>query len=129
MKCYFAHPITIYGTSKEKILEKIIQNNFNCLPSEVINPNSSYNESMYKVKGMKHFLDLVDSCDILIIYPFEDGTIGAGIVKEALRAIDTGKRIYQINTLTFEIIEIHSLKKCLSVIQTRNKIKKIRKTL
>ncbi len=92
----------------------------------ILNPNSEYHECQYKLKGMDYFLTLVDECDALVIYPFEDNTIGTGIAKEAQRALDTNKRVYQINVETFEMEEIFHLKNCLTVEETRNKIKAIK---
>ncbi len=126
MKYYFAHPISIYNTRKEGVLIDMINRTTFLSNPWVLNPNSEYHECQYKLKGMDYFLTLVDECDALIIYPFEDGTIGAGIVKEALRAIDKKKRIYQIDPKTFEMEEIWALKNCLTVEETRAKLKEIK---
>lgn len=128
MKYYFAHPISIYNTRKESVLIDMINRTTFLSNPWVLNPNSEYHENQYKLKGMDYFLTLVDECDALIIYPFEDGTIGAGIVKEALRAIDKGKRIYQIDPKTFDMEEIFVLKNCLTVEETRNKLKQLKET-
>jgi len=126
MKYYFAHPISIYNTRKEGALIDLI-NKTNFLGNPwVLNPNSEYHEHQYKLKGMEYFLWLVDECDALIIYPFEDGAIGAGIVKEALRAIDKGKRIYYIDPKTFELEEIFKLNNCLTVEETRERLKQLK---
>lgn len=127
MKYYFAHPITIYNTYKERVLIDMIRNcNFFSNP-EVINPNSDYHEDRYKKEGMDYFTSLVDICDVLVYYPFEDGTIGAGVVKEICRAKDKGKRVFAINPLSFEITELfNELKNCLTVEETRDKIKQIK---
>ena len=123
MKLYFAHPISIYNTRKESVLlDMITKTSFLSYP-EVLNPNSQYHECQYKIKGMDYFLNLVDSCDALIIYPFEDGYIGAGIVKEALRAIDSKKRVYYINPKDFSIEEVFKLSNCLTVEETRERLK------
>ena len=126
MKYYFAHPISIYNTKKEKVLFEMLSSSLLLTDPIIVNPNSEYNEAQYKLKGMDYFLGLVDECDALIIYPFEDGTIGAGIVKEALRAIDNKKRIYQIDPKTFEMEEIFKLKNCLTVEETRAKLKELK---
>ena len=112
MKYYFAHPISIYNTRKEGVLIDMIHKTTFLSNPLVLNPNSEYHECQYKLKGMDYFLSLVDECDALIIYPFEDNTIGAGIAKEALRAFENKKRVYQIDAQTFEIQEIFELKNC-----------------
>lgn len=126
MKYYFAHPISIYNTRKEGVLIDMIHKTTFLSNPLVLNPNSEYHECQYKLKGMDYFLSLVDECDALIIYPFEDNTIGAGIAKEALRAFENKKRVYQIDAQTFEIQEIFELKNCLTVDETRAKLKEIK---
>lgn len=126
MTYYFAHPISIYNTRKEGVLMDMISRTTFLSNPCILNPNSEYHECQYKLKGMDYFLELVDECDALIIYPFEDNTIGAGIVKEALRAIDKGKRVYQIDAKTFDMEEIFVLKNCLTVDETRAKLKNIK---
>lgn len=126
MKIYFAHPISIYNTRKESVLIDMIGKTSFLTYPEVLNPNSEYNECQYKKLGMDYFKSLVDSCDALIIYPFEDGYIGAGIVKEALRAIDSKKRVYYINPMTFSIEEIFKLTNCLTVEETRERLNQLK---
>ena len=125
MKIYFAHPINIYNTFKENHLVLFITDYFR--GSEIVNPNSIKNEEGYRKEGMEYFLKMVDECNCLIIYPFEDNTIGAGIVKEALRASDANKTIYQINPKDWSIRKIEKLENCLSVEETRKKLKEITK--
>ncbi len=126
MKYYFAHPVTIYNTRKESVLiDMISRTNFLSNPL-VINPNSEYHAHKYKIHGMDYFLTLVDECDALIIYPFEDGSIGAGIAKEALRAFEKFKRVYQIDPKTFSMEEIFNLKNYLTVEETRKKIEELK---
>ena len=127
MKYYFAHPVSIYNTKKESVLIDMIRNTSFLSNPLVVNPNSEYHEQFYKKEGMDYFLKLVDECDAVVIYPFEDGTIGAGIVKEALRAVDSGKRVYQIDPVTFSMEEIFKLKNCLTVEDTRTKLKELKK--
>lgn len=127
MKYYFAHPITIYNTRKEGVLIDMINKTTFLSNPWVLNPNSEYHECQYKLKGMDYFLNLVDECDALIIYPFEDNAIGAGIAKEALRALHSKKRVYMIDAKTFEMYEIWELNNYLTVEETREKIKSIKK--
>ena len=126
MKYYFAHPITIYNTKKEHVLIDLIRYCPFFSNPDIVNPNSDYNESRYKKEGMDYFLSLVDTCDCLVFYPFEDGSIGAGVVKEIERAKEKNKRVFGINPDTFEMFEVRNeLKNCLTVEETRKKIKKI----
>ena len=127
MNYYFAHPITIYNTRKEGVLIDMIRNCTFFSNPLVINPNSGYHEDRYKKEGMDYFLSLVDTCDALVYYPFEDNTIGAGVVKEILRAKLKGKRVFSIDPQTFDIEEVFDgLKNCLTVEDTRDKIQEIK---
>lgn len=116
---YFAHPYTTYNTKIESELISIISD----IDPDILNPNSPYHERKYKIHGMDYFISLVDYCDSLIIYPFEDGSIGAGIAKEANHAFDTGKDVYFINPNDFTIKPIYKLDNVLNVEETRSRIK------
>lgn len=94
MKCYYAHPITSYGTQEEKDDIQALEN----LGFEVLNPNNAKYEYAYKKQGVDVFLDLVDQCDFLIFRAFEDerSTIPAGIWKEISRADEKGKLVFEL---------------------------------
>jgi len=126
MKYYFAHPVTIYNTRKESVIIDMINKTGFLSNPWTLNPNSEYHEQFYKKEGMDYFLKLVDECDSLVIYPFEDSTIGAGIAKEAQRAFDTKKRVYFINPSDFRMEEIYELKNILTVEETHEKIQQIK---
>lgn len=111
MRCYYAHPITSYGTKEEEDdVASLTKAGF-----EVLNPNSAENEEKYKAQGMQLFLDLVDTCDVLAFRPFDDGMLPAGVYKELARAYDTGKPVFEIDPWIGERV--------LSVDETRVRLK------
>ena len=45
MKYYFAHPISIYNTKKEKVLFEMLSSSLLLTDPIIVNPNSEYNEA------------------------------------------------------------------------------------
>ena len=82
MKCYYAHPITSYGSDIEKQDIVLLES----LGFDVLNPNQPEYDIAYKEQGMTVFLELVDSCDMVAFRAFPDGSIPAGIAKEVFQA-------------------------------------------
>ena len=131
MRIYFAHPITMYNTPEEYRCLVTIKNYFPELKNvtnypDLVNPNQKTFELAYKRLGMDLFLGLVDTCDIIVYSPFNDNTVGAGVVSEVSRAVDKNKKVYKIDPITFEITEVFKLENCLTVEETREKIKQIK---
>lgn len=128
MKYYFAHPMSIYNTRKEALLIDMINKTTFLSNPWVLNPSDqNYQNNYIQGSGMGYFLKLVDECDSVIIYPFEDGFIGAGVAAEAQRAFDTNKRVYYIHPDTFRMEEIFELKDVLNVEETRERLKILKK--
>jgi hypothetical protein len=82
-KCYYAHPITDYGTSVEQMDIAVLES----LGYEVVNPNKAEYDEAYQTVGMMVFLDLVMQCDVVAFRGFRDGTIPAGVGKEVFHAL------------------------------------------
>ena len=126
-RIYFAHPINTYNTILETwYFNKIFKPFLNEI--EVINPNTEECQTGYAKYGMEYFKDLVQSCDSVYVLPFEDNSIGAGIHKEVVWAME--KNIPCIITkLNFDFEQIWRLDtldqqvKILSVEETRAKLK------
>ena len=86
---YFAHPVNTYNTPLEsKLLDRFA---FWFPQSEILNPNAPKHQrrvnDMRKddpnVNVMEYFKSVASDCDGVIILPFGDGKIGAGIYAEA----------------------------------------------
>ena len=89
-KCYFAHPITEYGTAKQKKAIRLLKH----WGWDVLNPDSKIHQLAYKAaggKGMDYFVKLVKTCDVLAFMRFPNGAIGAGVGLEMKTAFDNDK--------------------------------------
>lgn len=95
MKCYYAHPITDYGTETEANDIAILTR----MGLEVLNPNAPEHDEGYKKSGMDYFKHLVWDCQMLAFRAFADGAIPAGVWKEIRWAAYDGKPIIQIPNL------------------------------
>jgi hypothetical protein len=101
-KIYFGHPLSEYGTRREKELSKIIEDQF---PKYVVeNPNQEKHQQGYinfklrKGNGMRYFYEKVlPFMDAGIFLLFQDGKLGAGVYAEAEFLNKLGKPIYQID--------------------------------
>ena len=132
-KIYFAHPIVLYGTNKEKEIIKLIEKEFPKSLFEILNPGNYKNEFQEWKKNnskehfMNYFLELVDMCDILVLHPFEDGDIGAGIGLELEQALFHNLPSYIIDSDTYEFTKITSMRdiKVMSIKETKEKTKYI----
>ena len=82
-KCYYAHPITDYGTWLESLDTMVLEE----LGFEVVNPNQPQYDAAYKERGMTVFLELVMECDVLAFRGFCDGKIPAGVGAEIIHAM------------------------------------------
>lgn len=122
--CYLAHPISEYGTAKQrKAIAMITRAGWN-----VLNPDTVTHQIGYKAagaRGMDYFVNLVKKCDALAFMPFPDGRIGAGVGKEMETAFDMGIPVYEIDNGV--LIPMNKMpKNILSVEETRERIKKFR---
>jgi hypothetical protein len=130
-KIYFAHPINTYNTELEKHCINLIEKKFpDCI---IINPNSEDRIKLfveYKQNNpdtyMDFFTTIVKECTHLVLLPFRDGMIGAGIWLEA-HALQDINNIFEINPFKtnirfIELAEIDFMK--LSIEETRRRIQR-----
>lgn len=107
MKIYYARPINLYNSPQDGRDIELMQQ----LGFEVLNPNKAELKERYKTEGMDVFLQAVTDCDALAFRSFPDLSISAGVKKEIDRAIELGKPIIELPTIT--------VKRVLSVDDTR----------
>jgi hypothetical protein len=119
MRLYFAHPITIYDTEKERRCIALIKENGH----SVENPNQRHHHLAYKLRGMKHFDEVVESCDGVAFLRFSDGMISAGVAREIQTALRMGLPVFEI--VNDELVVRQSLVagSVLSIDKTRLRIK------
>lgn len=96
MKIYYARPISLYNTKQEdRDLLLLTQ-----LSLQVVNPNKEELQQRYKSEGMDVFTAAVKDCDALAFRAFQDGKISAGVKKEIDAAIELGKPVIELPTIT-----------------------------
>lgn len=95
-KVYFARPIHQYNSPQDKrdieLLEK--------MGYEVVDPNTKELSEKYKEEGMEAFYKVIENVDGLAFRAFPDMAIGAGVAGEIQKALDTGKWIVELPTVT-----------------------------
>lgn len=96
MKCYYARPINLYNSEQDKRDIEIIKK----IGFEVVNPNKEDLQERYKSEGMSVFLEAVSDCDALAFRSFPDLRIPAGVKKEIDKAIELGKVVFELPTIT-----------------------------
>jgi|SRR6056297_732332 len=120
MKIYYAHCMSIYGTSQEERDIEILES----LGFEVANPNTIENQEGMEEYisnggvGMSYFTErLIIQCDALAFRGLPDGSIPGGIAKELIAA----------RQLEMPVIELpnFSLRKYLSKGETREYLKEV----
>lgn len=99
---YFGHPMSEYGTDREKKLIKIINEEFPDYTLE--NPNQKVHQfgclvSKTLTKNpMNYFFNMVlPNMDCGVFLPFEDGMFGAGVYGEAEVLENNNKPIFEIS--------------------------------
>ena len=100
-KLYFMHPVNTYGTELELELLGTIRRYFNGWTVE--NPNQKKHQEGYENfkretgNGMKYFTEMVlPECGMGVYLAFRDGTIPAGVAKEAEYFLDRGRPLWEI---------------------------------
>jgi hypothetical protein len=111
MKVYFARPINLYKTPQDERDLLLLKN----LNLDVINPDKEELQKRYKEEGMSVFIQAMQDCDVLAFRSFPDLKISAGVKKEIDEAIEKGKIIFELPTITEN--------RCLSVEDTRSYLK------
>ena len=87
-RVYYAHPICLYGSEKEKKQLTMISLKFKDI--EIINPAN------YPSSSMDFYLSLVDKSDI-VVFSCLLGKITSGVGKEVNYALNKGKEVYLLN--------------------------------
>lgn len=96
MKIYYARPVSLYNTKQEeRDLLLLTQLGFS-----IVNPNKEELQLAYKDKGMGVFTAAVKDCDALAFRSFQDGKISAGVKKEIDTALELGKPVIELPTIT-----------------------------
>ncbi len=112
MRIYYAHPVEIYSTIRERKELEIIRRNFP--GAEIVNPATFQHSS-----GWSHgFLNLVDSCGLVVCSDF-DGFVTAGVAAEVEHVLSQGKPVYRLDWRTEELVNINEVKEALSITETR----------
>lgn len=122
-KLYFAHPVNTYNKPIEQKALEILASEFpDC---EVVNPNAPEHEESYKKEGMEYFARMVRSTQAMAILPFDDGSIGAGIAKEALESLVQGSPVFYLSPPNLEVRKLEGLSGLvvLTIEQTRARLK------
>jgi hypothetical protein len=92
---YYAHSMAIYNKPQEQRDVAMLE----AAGFKVMNPNAPEHELAYKAAGglgMHYFEELVNRCDALAFRAHPDGSIGAGMMAEILRAQDSGKPVIEL---------------------------------
>ena len=95
MKCYYARPISIYGTKQdERNIAMLKKAGF-----DILDPNQDEHQERYKTEGMELFTNLVKECDMLAFASFPCLSIPAGVKKEIDTAYEIGLPVFEIPTI------------------------------
>jgi hypothetical protein len=116
LTCYYAHPVSNYGTPEEREALKTLRT----LGLQVVNPNSPEYRERYAAESMQMFLDIVGACQSLAFRSFEDGTIGAGVASEIGAARAAGIPVFELPPLAQVAL------RTLSVEATRDKLEALK---
>jgi nucleoside 2-deoxyribosyltransferase len=125
MKIYYAHPLTMYGSEREKKdLLLLAQLGF-----EVYNPNQEAVTKQYLAARARQeqneafdafahvFKPLVLACDGVAFRAFGDGRVGAGVATECNWAVVDGRPVFELPT--------YVRTRFLTVSETRARIRKM----
>jgi hypothetical protein len=96
MKIYYARPINLYKTKQDirdmELLTKLF--------GDVVNLDKEELQRQYNIEGMDVFTTAVADCEALAFRSFPDGKISAGVKKEIDKAIELGKPVIELPTIT-----------------------------
>src|SRR3989344_3214325 len=122
-KIYFAHPVNTYNRPIELKALELIAKTFPSL--EIVNPNAPLHEAAYKKEGMAYFAKMVRETSAMVILPFDDGSIGAGIAKEALESLVQGSPVFYFEPPSLSVRKLEGLSGfvILTIEQTRVRLK------
>ncbi len=127
---YFAHPVNTYSTPLEtRLLDRFA---FWFPKSDIVNPNAPVHQRRVgdirkddpNANVMEYFKSVARDCDGVIVLPFGDGKIGAGIYAEAEVISAKGGIIWLIGTNPLSVCMLKSLDPSLrlSVDETRARV-------
>ena len=104
MRVYYAHSQSEYKTPKA---DKVVRG-LRLLGLDVVNPSDGlhvdtvvqmYDDGCSSDQVMQYFLDIVDTCDVLVfsrVHGCIDGSITAGVAREIQHAIQSGKLALEV---------------------------------
>jgi hypothetical protein len=116
MKIYYARPINLYNTPQDERDIKTLEG----LGFETLNPNKAALQERYKTEGMDVFLQAVTECDAIAFRAFPDLTISAGVKKEIDKAIELGKPVIELPTITSSrVLSVDDTREYLKLIGNR----------
>lgn len=96
MKIYYARPISLYNTKQEERDLLLLTQ----LSLDIVNPNKAELQLRYDKEGMDVFTAAVKDCDAIAFRSFQDGKISAGVKKEIDAAVELGKPVIELPTIT-----------------------------
>lgn len=116
MKIYYARPISLYNTKQEERDLLLLTQ----LSLDVVNPNKEELQQRYQSEGMDVFTQAVSDCDALAFRSFQDGNISAGVKKEIDKAIELGKPVIELPTITSQrVLSVDDTRKYLELLGSR----------
>lgn len=121
---YFAHPISTYCEPVEDHALSMLAG----AGRTVVNPSDHAHQDACG-SDMNKWAELASSCDAIAFLPFEDGAIGAGVMKEVDTVHAQGKRVFKIEVDGSGMTEVHNWpqgERLLSVDETRARINPFR---
>lgn len=125
MKIYFAHPVSDYGSLREKECLEQIQKHFP--GAEILNPNQDVHNEAYLTEGMAYFERLVMACDCVVAAPFADGEWGMGVFREAETVSRKGGKVFELHKSLREI-DIKDIRP-LSINETKRRVREEKERL
>jgi len=91
-RCYYARAISLYGTPQSVRDIATLEN----LGFDVVDPDGAEHEKAYKLCGMRHFAELVKTCDVVAFRATPGGRIPAGVAHEIGIARDHGINVIEL---------------------------------
>lgn len=116
MKIYYARPISLYNTKQEERDLLLLTQ----LSLDILNPNKAELQRRYDIEGMDVFTSAVKDCDALAFRSFQDGKISAGVKKEIDAALELGKPVIELPTITsVRVLSVDDTREYLKLLGSR----------
>lgn len=119
-RIYYAHPVSDYGTRRESAGVRLLTRE----GWWVENPNQPHHATGYAREGMEYFRGVVRGCDAVAFQRFPDGTLGAGVAREASWALEDGKPVFEV--VDGRLVPRAEVPAALSVEETRERVRRFR---